>query len=279
MMKLGASAFNWTRTFDAGNYHLLPRLREAGFAALEIPIFDPSTIATTTLRRLLEKNDLDCTTCAILTGNINPVSGDAHQRKQARAHLAHCIETTAALGGRLLGGPLYAPINYLPGRLRSHDEWNWAVECFQSLGDLLNAHNITLALEPVNRSETYFLTTSAETARLCKEVDHPDIGVLIDTFHANIEEKSIPATISGLGTCLKHLHISENDRGVLGSGHVDFPRIMQALQSISYDGYLMIEGLGYIPPEKNVPDFMWRRPDETGDDIVFLGAAFLRALM
>jgi D-psicose/D-tagatose/L-ribulose 3-epimerase len=278
-MKLGVSAFNWSRTFEASDFQLLPRIREAGFAAFEVPIFDPDLIDVKPLRRALESNDLACTVCAILTNGINPISSDAAQRRKAREHLALCIETTAALGGRLLGGPLYATMNDLPGRLRNQDEWRWAVDCFQSLGELLEKHAITLALEPVNRSETYFLTTAAEAAQLCEEIGNPSIGVLLDTFHANIEEKNIAAVIRSLGPRLKHVHVSENDRGVPGSGHIDFAEMMRALRAIAYDGYVVIEGLGYIPPEKNSPDFMWRRPEETPEAIVFEGAAFLKTLI
>ena len=126
------------------------------------------------------------------------------------------------MGAYLICGPVYAPIGYLPGRRRNIDEWDWAVECFQQLGNVLDAHAITLSIEPVNRSETFFLNTSAEAQAFCEAVDHPRVGVTIDTFHANIEEKSIAGAAKSLGNRLRHLHASENDRGLLGSGHVDF---------------------------------------------------------
>ena len=91
---------------------------------------------------------------------------------------------------------------------------------------------VTLSIEPVNRFETFFLTTAAETKAFCEAVDHPRIGVTIDTFHANIEEKNIADAVNSLGKLLKHLHVSENDRGLLGSGHVDFPEIVAALNKL-----------------------------------------------
>jgi D-psicose/D-tagatose/L-ribulose 3-epimerase len=100
-------------------------------------------------------------------------------------------------------------------------------------------------VEPVNRAETFFLYTGQEALALCKAVGHPRIGVTIDTFHANIEEKKIDVTIHQLGYVLKHIHASENDRGILGEGHIDFALIVAALCNIGYDRYLMIEGFGY----------------------------------
>jgi D-psicose/D-tagatose/L-ribulose 3-epimerase len=279
-MKLGASAFNWTRTFGVQHLDLLPQLREHGLQAFEVPIFDPATVPASRIRKALETNDLACTVCAILPSGVNPISADQAVRRKGHAHLVHCIEMAAELGAKLLGGPLYAPIGYLPGRRRTSDEWQWAVELFQNLGGVLDAHAMTLALEPVNRSETFFLTTIGEAAELCLAIGNDRIGVLVDTFHANIEEKNIAEAMDSLGPLLKHMHISENDRGIPGTGHIDFVAITRTLKQMQYDGYLMIEGLGYVPPEQNSDSgFMWRRTEETGDEIVFNGTTLLRGLL
>jgi len=108
---------------------------------------------------------------------------------------------------------------------------------------------------------------------------HPRIGVTIDTFHANIEEKSIAEAVSLLGGHLKHLHASENDRGLLGSGHVDFLRIVQSLKSIGYQGSLMIEGFGYSADEPDSLGALWGDLSVTPEDIAFRGADYLRSLL
>ena len=86
----------------------------------------------------------------------------------------------------------------------------------------------------MNRSETFFLRTASDAKTLCEEIGHPRIGVTIDTFHANIEEKSISRAIQETGNHLKHVHASENDRGLLGTGHIDFPSIISILQQLDY---------------------------------------------
>ena len=278
-MKLGVSAFAWTASFSVAHLDLLPQIREYGFAGFEIPMFVPGDLPVAAMRKAFEANEMECTICAILPAGINPISPDATIRKHSLAHLTQCVETAAELGAHLLGGPLFAPIGYLPEHRPTRDEYRWAVEAFQSLGDRLDQHALTLSIEPVNRSETFFLRTAAETKAFCDAVAHPRIGVTIDTFHANIEEKSIPAAIDLLGSRLKHLHVSENDRGVLGTGHVDFAGCLEAVKRNHYDGYLMIEGFGYSPQETSSPGALWADTHVSPEDIAQKGIAFLKSLL
>jgi D-psicose/D-tagatose/L-ribulose 3-epimerase len=277
-MKLGVSAFAWTAAFGPEHLTLLPRVKEYGFDGLELPMFKPSDIPVAELRREFEANDLDCTICAILPDGINPISPEASVRKRSLAHLVECVETAAELGARLLGGPIFAPIGYLPPHRPTPDEWRWAVDIFQSLGDLIERNNIDVSIEPVNRAETFFIRTAAEAKEFCEDIGHPCIGVTLDTFHANIEEKDVPAAIDHLGFHLKHMHISENDRGLIGSGHVDLPGCIAALDRIGYDGYLVVEGFGYSADETSAPGTLWADLNVSPEDIAQQGIACLREL-
>jgi D-psicose/D-tagatose/L-ribulose 3-epimerase len=278
-MKIGVSAFAWTSEFTESHYKLLPKLRGNGLSALEIPMFEPRKISGSSLRRAIEDNGLECTVCAILPAGINPISTDASVRGRSFTHLVECVEKAAELNAKLLGGPLFAPIGYLPGRRRNQDDWNWAVEAFQRLGDALDANGVNLSLEPVNRSETFFLRTAKEAKAFCDAIDHPRIGITLDTFHANIEENDISDAVLSLGSSLKHVHASENDRGLLGSGHVNFPAIIKALRKIEYDGYLMIEGFGYSEDEPNAPGALCGDLKVSPEEIAFAGAAYLTNLL
>jgi D-psicose/D-tagatose/L-ribulose 3-epimerase len=278
-MKIGVSAFAWTSEFSESYYSVLPELRENGIRALEIPMFEPRKIAASPLRRALEENDLECTVCAILPAGVNPISSDASVRALSFHHLVECVEKAAELNAKLLGGPLFAPIGYLPGHRPNQDEWSWAVEAFQKLGDALKTNNVTLSIEPVNRSETFFLRTAMEAKAFCDAIHDPRIGVTVDTFHANIEEKNIVEAILSLGASLKHVHMSENDRGLLGSGHIDFPGIVQALKKTKYDGYLMIEGFGYSKDAPNAPGWLLADPKVSPEEIAIAGAKYLTSLL
>lgn len=278
-MKIGVSAFAWTSRFDPSHLKLLPAIEGFGLSAVEIPMFDPALLPIAEIHQSFALHRLDCTVCAILPKQFNPISPRAEIRKNAIEHLIRCVEASAAMGAKLLGGPLFAPIGYLPRHRPSRNEWAWAVEAFQALEAVLRANDITLSIEPVNRSETFFLRTADDARRLCEDIGNPRIGVTVDTFHANIEERNIPAAVRTLGSHLKHIHASENDRGPLGSGHVPFKEILSALQETGYDGYLMIEGFGYSKREKNSPGKLWADKKVSPEDLALCGFHYLAELL
>lgn len=131
----------------------------------------------------------------------------------------------------------------------------------------------------MNRSETFFLRTAREALALCEAVGHPRVGVTIDTFHANIEEKNIAVAVHSLRNRLRHMHISENDRSLIGEGHVDFPGILDSLGKIQYEGYLMIEGFGFLADVKDAPGTLWAERSVSPMDIASKGAAYLQSLL
>ena len=278
-MKIGISAFAWTSQFKASHLDLLPMVRRLGLSGMEVPMFDPAQLPASAIRAAFERNDLECTVCAILPASMNPISPELEIRRQAVDHLIRCIETASAMGAKLLGGPLFAPIGYLPDHRPTEDEWSWAVAAFQEIAPVLDRCDITMSIEPVNRSETFFIRTAQDAAVLCERIGHPRIGVTIDTFHANIEEQSLCGAIRSLGPRLFHLHASENDRGPLGRGHIPFADIMAALNDIHYTGYLMIEGFGYSQDEKHSPGYLWADPDVSPESMVSESSHFLAARM
>jgi D-psicose/D-tagatose/L-ribulose 3-epimerase len=277
-MEIGVSAFAWTAGFRESHLEILPRLREYGISSFEIPMFDPEKLPAAKIRRAMDDNGLACSVCAILPPGINPIDADSAVRKRSIAHLIKCLDVAAEMGATLIGGPVYAPIGYFSGRRRTAEEWKWATDALQQLTSTLDSNRLDLSIEPVNRSETYFLTTVQDATGLCNAIDYSRIGVTIDTFHANIEEKDIPQAVRFAGKRLKHVHASENDRGLLGSGHVDFPGIINSLHEIGYTGSLMIEGFGYSADEKEAPGALWADVNVTPEDIAFAGAKYLRSI-
>jgi D-psicose/D-tagatose/L-ribulose 3-epimerase len=278
-MKIGVSAFAWTSRFEESHLRLLPALKKMGLDGVEIPMIDPEALPVRAIRDAFESNELECTVCCILPNAVNPISPDVAIRRESIRHLTACVEACAAMGSQLLAGPLYAPIGYLPEHRPTEDEWRWAVEVFQGIKKVLDATGVNVAIEPVNRSETFFLRTAREARHLCEAIGNPRVGVNIDTFHANIEEQRIPDAILELGPHLKHIHASENDRGLLGRGHVPFAEIVDALKTVQYSGYLMIEGFGYDPDEAIAPGKLWADIEVSPERLASEGLAFLRGLV
>jgi len=277
-MKIGVNGMLWSTQIGPEQFELLPRLRAAGFDSFEVPMFEPAKVPISPFRDALLANDLECSVCAILPAGLSPIAEDATTRQKTLAHLKDCVKATADLGAILMAGPMYAPVGYLTGKRRTEEEWKRALDCFQSLTPTLEQYSITLALEPLNRFETFFLTTVEESLHFCIEIDHPRIGLLLDTFHTNIEEKDVPSAFQSAGRFLKHVHISENDRGIPGSGHTDFPGILRALDKIGYSGSLVIESFGYLLPEMAAATAIWRDLAPTPESIAFEGIRYLRSL-
>ncbi len=278
-MKYGVNMMIWTANFKGEHLALLPEIKRRGFDGIEVPMFHPADFALHDIRRGLEQNGLECTVCSVIPSGLGVGVGDASVRQKTRAYIEDCIKGTAEVGAKILAGPFYSPVGYLPGRRRTVDEWNRAVECFQSLGPVLAQHDVTLAIEPLNRFETYFLNTASDAAALCDRVGHPNVGVLFDTFHANIEEKSIGQAYRTVARHLKHVHTCENDRGIPGSGHVEWKEVFAALRDIGYNGWLTIESFGFSLPEISAAAAIWRDIAPTPESIAFEGVKFLQQNM
>lgn len=274
-MKIGVSAFAWTARFTDMHLKLLPEIKSMGFSALEVPMFNPEALPAQRIRDIFEKNELECTVCAIIPKPYNPISPNRKIREESIAYLIRCVQTSTAMGSKILAGPLFAPIGYLPKHRPTEREFSWAVEAFQRLESVLDSTGMTLCIEPVNRSETFFLRTAQEAKHLCECIGNPRIGVALDTFHANIEEKNIPAAIRFLGKDLRHVHASENDRGLLGRGHIPFGEIILTLKEIGYNGHLMIEGFGHNRREKHSPGYLWANVDVTPEQLALEGMKYL----
>jgi D-psicose/D-tagatose/L-ribulose 3-epimerase len=135
-------------------------------------------------------------------------------------------------------------------------------------------NNITLGLEYLNRFESYLVSSTDELIALTRMVDHPNCRIMFDTFHANIEEKSIPEAIRKIGNLLVHVQLSENDRGTLGKGHINFPEILIALSEIGYSGMLSIEAFSMKLAAANI----WRPMFETETQLMKDSFNFLKNL-
>src|SRR5208283_2536113 len=185
-----------------------------------------------TIREAAEANQLECNFCSVFPRPFSVISDLPEVRQQTRTHLSDCVKAAAEAGSKLIAGPLYSPVGLLPGRRRTPDEWRWAIDGYQQIGPTLSEYGVTIAIEPLNRFETYFLNTAADAVALCDAIGHPNVGILFDTFHANIEEQHVADACRAAGKHLKHVHTCENDRGIPGTGHVDWPGVFQALRDV-----------------------------------------------
>lgn len=276
-MRYGVTTYLWAGDFTPAHLDILPRIKDAGFDGVELPIFRPSDFQATEVRRGLEANGLQCVVACALVDDFSLAADDDGVRRRTITHISDVIKQAADTGARLVAGPLYSPVGYRPGRRRA-DEWHRVVDGYHSIAPALESHGVTIAIEPLNRFETHFLNTAADAVRLCDEIAHPNVGVLFDTFHANIEEKNIAQACRSAARHLKHVHISENDRGIPGTGHVPLADVLQVLREIGYDDWLNIESFSFAIADLSAATSIWRDLASTPEAIAFEGIAHLKRL-
>lgn len=276
-MKFGINTLLWTAAFGEEHLDLLPRIREWGFDGVEIARFSFDGFPAAKIRAALEREGLGCTLCSALTGALSIVSPEESVRKDTVEFLKTGIRTAAELGSPVFLGPFCSAVGKLTGQRPTEEEWKYAVEGFHSLGKELDACDVRLAHEPLNRFETYFTNLAADATRLCNEADHPRLGVLFDTFHANIEEKDSAAAILATGKRLHHVHTCESDRGIPGTGQVHWDTVLPALRKVGYDGWLVIESFGSRIPEIAAAVCLWRDVAPSTEAIAIEGLRFLKA--
>src|ERR1700681_4128824 len=133
-----------------------------------------------------------------------------------------------------------------------------------------------LGVEYLNRFETYFLTSAADTVRFVRDVEHPNLRMMYDTFHANIEKKKIPEAIRSCKDYTVHVHISENDRSTPGAGHVHWAETFDTLKETGYQGWMVVEAFGLALPEIAAATKIWRRMYTSEEQLARDALAFMK---
>jgi D-psicose/D-tagatose/L-ribulose 3-epimerase len=275
-MKIGVNTLIWGASFGPSDFHLLPRIKDAGFDGIEMPIFDPHAFEARAVGRALDRAGLERTAVTIIPRGLSLGASDSNIRARAIEHVRAALAAAREAGIHLLSGPLYTPVGHLTGRRRTADEWKWVVDSWQRLSGDVQSAQMEIGIEPLNRFETYFLNTVQDALALCDAIGDPSIGILLDTFHANIEEKSLGDAVRHAAPHLKHLHTCENDRGVPGSGHVDWAEFFAAVAETGYTRWLTIESFGFSIEAIAAAAAIWRDLAPSADDIAFEGIRFLR---
>ncbi len=274
-MKTGMNFLLWTTHVTAEHFPLFAQLKRVGFDGVEIPLFAGDAAHYKIIRRELDNNGLAATAVACALPAANPISPDPGLRRAAVDHLKWALEMTAILGGSHLCGPIHSPLGVFTGTGPTADEKKRAVEVLRQAAEEAAKVKVMIGVEYLNRFECYFLTTAADTRALVKEVNHPHFRAMYDTFHANIEEKNITETIRAFADSFVHVHISENDRGVPGTGHVPWDETFRALRQVGYDGWLVIEAFGRALPDLAAATKVWRDLFPSAEAVYTQGYQFM----
>ena len=257
-MKLGFNLLLWTGHVTAEHEPLMKALKKTGYDGVEIPLFEGDVDHYKRLGEIIARNGLEVTTVSVLGAGHNPLSPDKAQQKAALERTKWAIDCTAALGAPILAGPMHSEIGYFTGDPATAQERKRGVAFHKKAGDHAANKNVRMAVEALNRFECYFLNTMQQLSDHLDEVDHPHVKAMYDTFHSNIEEKDPVAAIRTIRKHMIHVHISENDRGTPGKGHVPWDATYSALRKAKYDGWMTIEAFGRALPALAAATRVWR---------------------
>lgn len=259
-MKIGFNLLLWTGHFTEDQFGILPRLKAVGYDGAEIPIFDVSDLGHyQKIGQALKDNGLACTAvCVVPDEEHSPISPVAANREAAVSHLKAVVDCCAAMNAETLCGPYYQPLGVFSGEGATETEKANGAEVHRKVAEHAKGANLTLAIESLNRFESYFLNTMADAAAYVKRVNHPSFGTMFDTFHANIEEKDPLKALADNWEVVRHVHISENDRGTPGRGHTPIPQVIQFLKGKGYNSWFTIEAFGRSLPALAAATRVWR---------------------
>ena len=280
-MRFGANTFIFRSPFSTENdLDLIPKLKEMGFDLIEVAIEDPGLVDVGALKAALEEHDLGVVTCGAFGPGRNISSLDQTERQAAKDYLVWMIDAAAELGSDVVAGPMYSAV----GKARLEDEadreteWQLAVEGLREMAAYAGEKGVKLAFEPLNRFETDLVNIVDQGLKLIDDVGSSHLGFHLDTFHMHLEEKNSPAAIRKAGDRIFHFHACENDRGVPGTGQVDWEGVFKALADVGYEGNIVIES--FTPEVKSIARAVciWREIAPDQDSIARDGLKFIKSL-
>jgi D-psicose/D-tagatose/L-ribulose 3-epimerase len=277
-MKVGINMLLWTATPSFQEHgQILDKLKDWGFDAFEIGV---GGLSADEIRKFAQKAiSLSLQPCALdvyVASEMDMISPDPAMRRKAIDFVKRCVSKTCDLGAKVFSGPMWQGLCNTTQIGPSKEDWKNAVEGLRECAEFAKERGIKLAAEPINRFEMYLLNTMEQAYTLCKEVGLDNMGILADTHHSNIEEPDVVESWTRTMDRIYNVHISENNRGIPGSGHAIPPALFEALKKGGYDGCLNIEAFNANVPETLPLLRLWRPFVKDTDEIAIKGLEFIR---
>jgi D-psicose/D-tagatose/L-ribulose 3-epimerase len=277
-MQFGASTFIWASPFSNETLDLVDKVARLGFDLIEVCVEDPATIDTAAIRKRCEVAGIGATVCGAFGPDRDMSADDPAVRENTRAYVRKCIDIAAELGSKVVVGPMYSAV----GRTRMAEpaerqaQRTLAAEGIRECARYAAGKGVSLGIEPLNRFETDLINTVDQGIGLLDEIGEDNVGLLLDTFHMNIEEKDLPKAIRKAAGRITEFHACSSDRGTPGEDHVDWAGIVSALRGGGYDGPVVIEA--FTPKIKEIARAVsiWRPLAESEDALAGNGLAHLK---
>ena len=244
----------------------LARLSKYGYESIEIS-GEPEQYTPDTVRPLLEKYNLRCWgSVTLMLGNRSLVAADESARRESVQYTKDCVDLVGALNGTEMT-IVPSTVGKIVPDSNPEQEWEWAVAGLKEIYEHAQPQGVRLAIEPLNRFETYFINRGAQAMALAEAVGD-DCGVCLDAFHINIEEQDLFQAIVDCGPRLADFHVADNNRMPAGMGHYDWKRVVETLKSVGYDGALTAEFVAPIDrtPANPYPNALETQPVDISEE-------------
>lgn len=277
-MNLGVHAYAWTPEWNNSQLGLIQRCAGLGLDLIEIPLMRLDLCDPAAIRAECQRVGIKVCTSTVLNEKTDLTASDPAVRRNGVAYLKDCVRATAEMGGATFSGVIYSAIGKKSDTRPTGREWEYSAAGLKEVCRYARDLGVTVGLEPVNRYETYLVNTAEQAVRLTQMIDEPNAAVHLDTYHMNIEEKDFYQATKTAGERLCHYHLCENDRGVPGTGLVDWEGIFRALGELNYRGNAALESFVEVSDNMREATCIWRDLAPSGDVLVKEGAKFIRSL-
>ncbi|HWV32242.1 MAG TPA: sugar phosphate isomerase/epimerase family protein [Dyadobacter sp.] len=280
-MLFGASTFIWVSPFSTANIDLLTKVKNMGYDIIEIAVEDTRIIDWKLIKDTARDLDLKITISGAFGPERDISSTDPAYREIGKQYIIDCIRIAEQMDSPVFGGPLYSAVGKtrIVSAEQKKQEHELCVGILKEVSQIAGDCGVTLGLEPLNRFETDMVNTVDQALSILDEVGNPNLKIVLDNFHSNIEEKDIPASIRKIGKdLLCHVQGNESDRGTPGTGHLEWQGIQEALTDIGYDGAVVIETFGQPSKELARAACIWRPLANSADELAEEGLAFYKKL-
>lgn len=277
-IQYGVSTWLWESPFNNDSIALFPKIKKMGFDVVEIPIEDPNIIDGFKIKEALKSNGLSAVVCGAFGPTKDLTHEDVNVHENCFEYLRKCFAFCNLWETSFLAGPMYSAVG--KARMVSQDqrkkEWDLAVKNLRIVCEIAQKDGLSIALEPLNRFESDLINTAEDIMRLIHDINQPNAKVLLDSFHMTIEEKDIKNAIQTVGDKLIHVQVSENHRGIPGTGLTPWLEFKKGLEDIRYQGTISIES--FTPEIKELAGAVciWKTMAKSQDEFASQGLHFLQ---
>ncbi|MFH1183570.1 MAG: sugar phosphate isomerase/epimerase family protein [Chloroflexota bacterium] len=281
-MKFGVNTFVWVSPFTtAAVKELAPKVKAMGFDILEVACERPELIDVRMVKSELAERGLEAVVCGAWGPDRDIASSDPTIANASRTYIRWLIDAAAVLGSPTVCGPMYSGVGkpHLEDDSARRLEWQRAVAGVREMAAVAADRGVRLALEPLNRFETDMINIVDQGLDFIDQVDKPNVGLHLDTFHMHLEERNSAAAIRQASEKIFHVHACENDRGVPGAGQVHWQEVAAALKDVRYPGPVVIESFTSQVKEIARAVCIWREIAPSQDAIASQGLKFLKSIL